>query len=182
MGDGTASHAKACRGFSAIVARGEGRWTEPSPCPGWDAGDIVEHVIGFHDVLLLRPLQLKPTRPKDDPAARWEMTVDAIGKATVLASAPPPDDPDGESGINLARLLPALTTDVLVHTWDLAKTIGVDPCLDPTLCEAARRSAVANAEGLRASGMFGPAVPVPEKADAATRLIALLGRDPDWAP
>jgi hypothetical protein len=35
---------------------------------------------------------------------------------------------------------------------------------------------------LRSSGMFGPAVSVSEDADSATRIIALLGRDPEWTP
>jgi len=42
---------------------------------------VLEHVIGFHDVLLLRPLGLKPDRPRDDPQLRWELTYQALEKA-----------------------------------------------------------------------------------------------------
>ncbi len=182
MGDLVANHSKACRRFSAIVARGGGRWANPSPCPDWDAAGIVEHVIGFHDVLLLRPMHVKPARPKDDPATRWEVTVPSIRMAMNLASDPSPGDPDRGPDVNLAGLLPALTTEVLAHTWDLAKALGVEPRLDPGLCEMSVRAARANEEGLRSSGMFGPAVVVSGDADPATRLIALLGRDPDWVP
>jgi hypothetical protein len=33
---------------------------------------------------------------------------------------------------------------------------------------------------LRSSGHYGPRVDVPNDADPATRLIAFIGRDPDW--
>ena len=78
-------------------------------------------------------------------------------------------------------MLAALTTDVLVHTWDLARAIGQSPALDPELCRAAYDGV--RASGLpRDSGMFGAEMPVAEDADESTRLIALYGRDPAWAP
>jgi hypothetical protein len=39
---------------------------------------LVEHVIGFHDVLILRPMGAKPERPKNDPVRRWVLTHDAL--------------------------------------------------------------------------------------------------------
>jgi hypothetical protein len=33
---------------------------------------------------------------------------------------------------------------------------------------------------LRASGHYGPAVPAPADAPVADRLIAFVGREPDW--
>ena len=35
---------------------------------------------------------------------------------------------------------------------------------------------------MRRSGQYGPAVEVPAGADAVTRLIGFIGRDPAWAP
>jgi hypothetical protein len=32
------------------------------------------------------------------------------------------------------------------------------------------------------SGQYGPPVPVPADADAQTRLLGFIGRDPDWRP
>jgi uncharacterized protein (TIGR03086 family) len=177
-----ARHRRACDGFSLIVGQGEGHWTSSSPCPEWDARSVVEHVIGFHDVLLLRPLGTKPTRPKDDPVVRWEVTVPAIRLAMDAGSVRGPDEPAGSSDLDLDRLLPMLTAEVLVHTWDLARAIGVDPRLDPELCELSRAVVGPNDESLRSSGLFGPQVIVPESADAATRLVAFMGRDPQWSP
>ena len=101
MSDVITNHRRACRGFSAVVAQGEGSWENPSPCSEWDARGVVEHVIGFHDQLLLLPTGTKPTRPKDDPIARWAETVPAIDSAMKVAPMPPE--------VDLDRLLPALT-------------------------------------------------------------------------
>ncbi|EUA42201.1 mycothiol maleylpyruvate isomerase N-terminal domain protein [Mycobacterium xenopi 4042] len=62
--DATAAelHLAVCRRFGDAVRAADGKWQRPSPCEGWNARDVVEHVIGFHDALLLRPLGLKPER------------------------------------------------------------------------------------------------------------------------
>jgi len=173
-------HLDACEGFSRVVAQAEGRWERRSPCPEWDARGVVEHVIGFHDVLLLRPLEAKPRRPKGDPAEGWRVTQAAIGSAlNRFADDPRPpvrDEPTGDLG----RLLPALSAEVLVHTWDLARAIGVDPALDPRLCRLTLAVVRTNQRQLRDSGMFGAPVPVAEQADATTLLVAFQGRDPSW--
>jgi uncharacterized protein (TIGR03086 family) len=178
--DAIARHMRACTGFSAaVVDIAEDDWSRPSPCPEWDARGVVEHVIGFHDVLLLRPLSAKPERPKGDPAVRWEVTVPAIASALqgagddLLVSVP------GAPDMDLARLLPMLTTEVLLHTWDLAKAVGASVSLDAELCADAYEASRRNVENLQGS-MFGPPVPVAADADVVTKLVALLGRDPAW--
>jgi uncharacterized protein (TIGR03086 family) len=154
-----------------------------SPCTEWDARGVVEHVIGFHDVMLLNPFDAKPERPRDDPAARWALTAEAI-----FDTLPRPGVLDGEVEVPgmgrrpLDRLLVSLTTDVLVHTWDLGRAVGEDPVLDPELCRAAYETAVRHEEAIRSSGMFGPAVSVPDDADVRTRMLAFFGRDPAWQP
>ena len=148
-----------------------GAWEAPTPCPEWNARGVLEHVIGFHDVLLLRPLDAKPTRPKDDPVARWALTVEALLRSLARPDAVTPER---------ISLLEVLSTDVLVHTWDLAKAAGVEVTLDEELCQRGRIRATVNREKLEASDMFGPAVAVPEGASAQDRLLGLLGRDPGW--
>ena len=178
-------HGRACAGFGEVVGRVGERWGRPSPCPGWDARGVLEHVIGFHDVLLLRPLEAKPQRPKDDPVARWDVTAAAImgvlGRYGNDVGAVPGGAAPAGQPTDLVTLLPMLTTDVLVHTWDLARAADVPVILDPDLCErsldAARR-----APRLAASGMFAPPVDVAPHADITQKLVAFLGRDPGWQP
>jgi Mycothiol maleylpyruvate isomerase N-terminal domain len=87
MSDAIANHRKALRGLSAIAAQCEGSWSSPSPCPGWDARAVVEHVIGFHDELLLQPTGTEPERSQDDAKARWDSTTAAIGAAVTAPVA-----------------------------------------------------------------------------------------------
>jgi uncharacterized protein (TIGR03086 family) len=176
-------HARACARFSAVADRfPAGRWTAATPCTEWDARALVEHVIGFHEFLLLRPLGMRARRPRDDPAARWQATADALfdGLATDGAIDRPTELPGG--GHSSARqMLGALTTDVLVHTWDLARAGGLEPGLDAELCSAAYETATATVLR-RNDGMIGPEVAVEPWAEIGTRLAALYGRDPAWRP
>lgn len=132
---------------------------------------MLEHVIGFHDVLLLRPLTLKPSRPRDDPQARWRLTYAALADAFETGAV---------ARLDARALIPNLTRDVLVHTWDLARAVGADDRLDPAWCELFCAGLPGDPQVLSASGMFNAPVPVPDDSDAQARLLARLGRDPAW--
>ena len=155
------------------------RWDRASPCPEWDARGVLEHVIGFHEVLLLRPLHIRASRPKDDVAGRWTATQLVIFTALDANWGHPVDLPDG-STLDLRTLLPSLTTEVLVHTWDLARAIGVDVVLDRHLCERALSGARMHEAAFRSRSMFEAPVDVHVDEDIQSRLLGFLGRDPRW--
>jgi hypothetical protein len=100
-------HRRACYGFGAVVDQADGRWDRPSPCPEWDARAVLEHVIGFHEVLLLRPLGVKANRPKDEVPSRWTATQLAIFTVLDANLGHRVDLPDG-STLDLGSLLPSL--------------------------------------------------------------------------
>ena len=159
----------------------DGQWGLPTPCTEWDARALVEHVIGFHEFLVLRPLGVHANSPE----APIRRRAGAATSAALFAALDPPGALDratelpggGES--TPRTMLGALTTDVLVHTWDLARAADLDPALDPRAVRAAYEAArppiwAAYATCTRrGAGTAGD-------ADAATRLIALYGRDPAW--
>lgn len=170
--DGVAAlHLAVCRRFGEAVAAAHGKWDRRSPCDGWDARAVLEHVIGFHDALLLRPLGLKPQRPRDEPQVRWRLTYDsltgALGAGEVV-------------GLAAHRLMPNLTRDVLVHTWDLARAIGADDRLNRDWCELFYTGSTTGHDALIASGMFGPPIAVSDELDVQAKLLARLGRNPLW--
>ena len=176
-------HRRACAGFGAVAHTvPDESWSAPSPCTEWTARDVVEHVIGFHDFLLLRPLGVRAHRPREDPAARWDATSTALFAA--LASDGVLDRatelPGG--GTSTPRtMIGALTTDVLVHTWDLARAARLPAALDEDLC-ARGYAALRESDFRRDPAMFGPEVSIGEHAPASDRLVAFYGRDPGWEP
>jgi len=70
------------------------------------------------------------------------------------------------------------TSDVFLHTWDLARATGGDERLDPDEVHALFVGMEPMDEMLRQSGHFGPRVAVPDDADEQTKLIAFIGRQP----
>ncbi|MGP8058596.1 MAG: maleylpyruvate isomerase family mycothiol-dependent enzyme [Acidimicrobiales bacterium] len=174
-----ARHRRACEGFGDVVGQVGERWHEGSPCPVWDARGVLEHVIGFHEVLLLRPLGIRANRPRDDMAGRWTVTQSAIFAALEAAGDRAGALP-GATSFDIDGVLPTLTIEVLVHTWDLGQAAEVPVRLDPELCGVALAGARRNEAELRSSGMFGPPVAVDEDAAVQDRLLGFLGRDPRW--
>lgn len=132
---------------------------------------MLEHVIGFHDVLLLRPLGLKPDRP-GEPQARWQLTYESLAEALASREV---------TQLDAYRLMPNLTRDVLVHTWDLARAVGADDRLDPRWCELCYAGLPTDHDALIASGMFNGPVAVGGDADVQAKLLARLGRNPSWS-
>jgi uncharacterized protein (TIGR03086 family) len=178
MGDDAGElHLAVCRRFGEAVHAADGQWDRCSPCDSWDARGVLEHVIGFHDVLLLRPLGLKPHRPPDDPQLRWQLTYDSLTEAF---------RPGRVTQLDAYRLIPNLTRDVLVHTWDLARAVGADDRLDPQWCELFYAGISADPQEFSTSGVSGMfKAPVlvssgSNEIDAQAKLLARLGRDPLW--
>lgn len=174
-------HRVACDGFARVAdgVRAE-QWSNPTPCAEWDGRAVVEHVIGFHEFLLLRPLGVRAHRPKGDPAARWRATADALfGTLEVDGALDRSTDLPGGGQSSPRTMLAALTTDVLVHTWDLAVAAGIDPALDAGLCERAL-AALGDRDSGGADQLVGPAIAVAADSPLADRLVARYGRDPNW--
>ena len=71
-----------------------------------------------------------------------------------------------------------VTGDVLIHTWDLARSAKLDERLDAGLVSEMLVGMQPIDELLRGSGHYGPKVEVPDDADEQTRLIAFTGRNP----
>jgi hypothetical protein len=82
--------------------------------------------------------------------------------------------------LDAAKLIPRLTQDVLVHTWDLARAVGADDRLDPGWCEVFSDQLPIDRDALSMSGMFAAPVVVDDQADNQSKLLARLGRDPCW--
>ncbi len=182
-------HLAVCRRFGEAVRAANGKWERRSPCDAWDARGVLEHVIGFHDVLLLRPLGLKPDRPRDDPRRRWELTYGRLEEAFEPARCLferlveiPALEGNPATRLDARVMMPNLTRDVLVHTWDLARAVGTDDRLDAEWCEHFYAALPSDPLALSGSGMFDAPVGASEHTDVQSKLLARLGRNPAWQP
>lgn len=163
------------------------QWSLPTPDAGWDVRALVGHVVSENQWLppLLEGRTIAEVGDRfegdqlgEDPLAAWEAA------ATAASAACDPDDVldrvvhvsfgDISGGDYLAQI----TADHVIHTWDLARAVGGDERLDPELVDFTADYLGPQVEGWRSAGAFGPAVAVPDDADAQVRLLALTGRDP----
>jgi hypothetical protein len=87
------------------------------------------------DLVRAATVRAKPDRPRDDPQRRWELTVDRVcevlrreGLFERVVEVPAVGN--APTQLDAAKLIPRLTQDVLVHTWDLARAVGAHDRLD----------------------------------------------------
>ena len=75
-----------------------------------------------------------------------------------------------------SEYLGQVISDVVVHSWDLARAIGADDRLDPALVAFVDEFLSPQIDAWRAAGAFGPAVDVGADANDQDRLLAQTGR------
>lgn len=172
--------------FSALV-EGVRDWDAPTPVAEWTARDVVGHLVAWLPGLLASGCDLRlPSGPSvvDDPVAAWVHHRDAVQEVL--------DDPDRATAAfespmtgrhEVAGMIDQLyTPDVYMHAWDLARATGQDDRLDEELSTQMLAGMSQIEDLLRQSGQFGQRQPVSPTASATERLMAFIGRDPDWRP
>ena len=165
---------------------GTTNWDSPSPVGGWVARDVVAHLVGWLPGFLASggiALTVDGPSVDEDPAAAWHAHATAVQALLESAAA------DGEFShpqVGTHQLGATIdqfyTTDVFLHTWDLARATDQDDSLDEETCAALLAGMEPLDEILRSSGQYGPRVPVPDDASTQDRLIGFIGRDPAWHP
>ena len=181
MGDPVADYVTAAQGFSKVLAQSDGKLDRPSPCDGWTGQDIVDHVMGGAPYYAVAWGGSAPQLADHvDLAARFDAESAALAEACrrpgVLDQMTP--SPLGDGEIPVRVMLGIFTTDTLIHTWDLAKAIGVDVELDADLLQRSWDGVIPMESVLRAPGIFGPAVDVPDDAPFQHRALGFFGRRP----
>ena len=161
----------------------EDAWDAPAPCPGWVARDVVRHLVEWFPAFLTAGTGIvlaQGPSVDEDPVAAWSVHSTAVQDLL--------DDPATAEKVLKNRhvgevALPQAvdmfyTSDVFLHTWDLARATGQDERLDPAKCAQMLAGMLPMDEALRSSGHYGPRVEVPVDADPQTQLLAFIGRRP----
>lgn len=179
-------HREIGRVFTARV-RGTRSWDVPAPVSGWVARDVVRHLVEWLPAFLADSSAVRlPALPSvdEDPVRAWQAHVDAVQALL--------DDP-ATAGLTLSNphtgafpldraIDQFYTSDVFMHTWDLARATSQDDLLDAQFCALLLAGMEPLEDVIRSSGQYGPRVPVLDDADAQTRLLGFIGRDPHWRP
>ncbi len=105
----------------------DGRWDDPSPCDGWSARDVVQHVVDSEIGMLERVgLAPDPAPSSEDAVARW-----SVVRAVMQESLDDPERAEREYDGFFGRTTFEKTVDqfacfdLLVHRWDLARATGL---------------------------------------------------------
>lgn len=179
-------------GFTQRVAQVRPhQWSAPTPCVEWDVRALVNHLVG--EDLWTVPMFEGATI--DEVGNRFEGDLLGEDPATAATGAATAAEAVVAAPGAMKRTVrlsfgdtPAteyvyqLLADHLVHTWDLAMAVGVDPRLDPDAVRLCANWFADREDVYRAGGAIGPRVPVPVTADPQDRLLGAFGRDPNWRP
>jgi uncharacterized protein (TIGR03086 family) len=165
-------------GFDARVqAATPDSWSNQSPCEEWKARDVVVHIVNNYLRIgsALTGEALAPVADDEDAVTAW-----GRGKAAMLAAleqdlSKPVDGPFGP--MPAADLLGRfVANDTLVHTWDLARSVGGDEKLPEDVVAGAYAGLKPMDAMIRQPNVFGSKVEVDENADLQTQFLAFLGR------
>lgn len=156
-------------------------WDRPSPCAGWSAADVVQHMIDTQRTFMLQAGASMPhPEPKvaDGPATAWRTHAEAVARALA-------DDRIGEK-THETPFGPSTVGDVfdafygfdlVVHRWDVARATGVDARLTDDELDAIEAAAGQWGAQLYAEGVCADPVEVGADEPREVRVLARLGRD-----
>jgi uncharacterized protein (TIGR03086 family) len=163
-------------------------WSLATPCEGWSVRDLASHVIaanrGAPSLLAGASHEELSVVVGTDPLGE-----DLIGafdtslatQAEAFGERGALERPGANAvGLTGRQLLRFRTIDLLVHSWDLARTIGADEHLDAGLVAYTWQKVAPMMTSMATMGVFGdgPSGTLPEDAPLQTRLLDACGRRP----
>lgn len=154
------------------------QWHDATPCAEWDVERLVSHMTGGF-AYLEAALGDAPSEVALDAASYRA----AANRCVERLRAPNALDrrcmsPAGFEW-SVAEAVAGTAMDQVVHTWDLAVAIGVDPRLDPEVVTMCVTMFLPQMPMIgRDAGFVGPEVSVPDDAPPQHVLLGAMGRSP----
>ena len=119
----------------------------------------------------------KPFGADEDPKAAFAETLASTQAALAAPGALERVVPGPMGEMPLEQLIGRLIcSDILVHTWDLARAAGLDESLDAVAVTQSFKGLQPLDAMIRRPGVFGPKVEAPAGADEQTQFLSFLGR------
>jgi uncharacterized protein (TIGR03086 family) len=155
----------------------EDQWDLQTPCAEWNVRELVDHVLAWQaQGVGLLGADLAPDADWDEIRAAFDATLSDPAQLT--------GDVPEFGGLPKQNMAGFLIGDLLIHSWDLARSIGADDTLPPAAVEATtiglHHAPEALLRGTNPLGakMMAPPVDVPDDATAQDAMIAFTGRRP----
>jgi uncharacterized protein (TIGR03083 family) len=157
--------------LTAVVDAG-GDWAGASPCEGWTATDVLDHLISSQRDFLGQHADLGP-EPQGEPEGRWAAHWSAV--RAVLTADLIDQEYDGVFGRTTvgATLDTYFGMDLLVHRWDMGTGLGQQITFTDSELDRIEQKLDELGDNIYKYGAAKPALPV---ADGASRQVAVLGR------
>ncbi|MDG2112204.1 MAG: TIGR03086 family metal-binding protein [Actinomycetota bacterium] len=165
----------------------------PTPCPEWNVYELVQHTINAQHAIFA-PLTGADIDPRsltlDDPSFGVDLepgpdphrTWDQVAARIVSALDRPGALDEQLVSVWMTRpwregiLYPA--SDLLLHTWDLARALQLDATLPDGVCELVLDFALPLDGKVHQPLVYVDRVQPPPDANAQTRLLCFSGRQP----
>jgi uncharacterized protein (TIGR03086 family) len=193
MSDVVALDALAVRASVELVERARpADMARPTPCADWTLHGLVSHMAAQHygfaaaaggdgDLARWRPRRLG-SDPVADYRASAETVLAAFSADGVLERQFPLPEFTAGPFFPARQAVGFHLVDYVVHSWDVAKTLGVEVRFTRELLDAALQVAQAVPDGearLAPGAAFSPAVAWRD-GSPLDRIVAALGRSPGW--
>jgi len=158
-------------------------WDAPTPDSEWTTRDLVAHVV---DEQRWIPLLLTGCDYAQAEADLEEIGEDLVAewakfaaRATEAWRDAPADTPVHLSTdvVPAGEYLTEQTSDITIHTWDLARATGSEESLPDELVRAVWEYFEPKVEDLADTGLYAAPVEVDDDAPLQVRLLAITGRD-----
>lgn len=166
---------------------GERHWDAATGCSEWNVRELLNHLISEHlwAPHLLGGATLDEVGDRFDGDVTGDDPVEAWVRAGA-ASRPAfhrPGALDGTVHVTGGEVPAALycwqmTTDLAVHSWDLAQGTGSRSRIPDELATMLYERAEPQVQGWQGTGLFDPPQELPADPTPEDRLLALLGRTP----
>jgi uncharacterized protein (TIGR03086 family) len=168
-------YTRAAEWASPVVRTASERLDAATPCDEWDVRALLNHVVEtqryFAGTARGEDASLSPTPPDligTDPVGTFE----AARKDTAKTFSDP--DVIEKTGPSLGIAF----SDLLLHTWDLAKATGQDTTMPQGLAASAYELVHGKFTDEQRKGVFKPELAVGADATPQAKLLAYTGRDP----
>jgi uncharacterized protein (TIGR03086 family) len=148
-----------------------------TPCDKWDLRALLNHMLETQRYFVASAQDHDASPPSPEPPAVISAapSKDFIAARDELLAA----YADDETLEKRAQGLGVAFSDILIHGWDVARARGLDTTMPDGLAQAAYDTIHGKFSDEQRKNLFKPELPVPDDADAQTRLLAYAGRRAD---